>query len=151
MARKSTNRRPVRPHPITDAQQRANWRRVDKDRTNQETGEAQEAIDLGEVVRASAANQLNLARANTDTNARPVGIAIETMANGHTGAYKTSGLIRNAGWSLTPGAMYFLSGVTAGAMVATPDVTSEGEYVIILGRAQSATEFILDIQQRVRL
>ena len=151
MARKSTNQRPLRPHPISEAQQRANWRRLDRDRTTQETGAAQEAIDLGEVVRVSAANELNLARANTDANARPVGIAVETMANGHTGAYKTSGLIRNAAWALTPGAIYFLSGVTAGAIVASPDVTSEGQYVIILGRAQSATEFILDIKQRVRL
>lgn len=151
MARKSTNRRPIARHAISEAQSRANWRQLNADRVDVELAEAQEAIDLGEVVRESAANEISLAQADTDTNARPIGIATETMANGHTGAYKTSGLIRNEDWTLTPGAQYFLSGVTAGAMVASPDVTSEGEYVIILGRAQSATEFILNIQQRVRL
>lgn len=151
MSRISTNRRPISRHAIDAAQGRSNFRKIDRDRVDQETGEAQEAIALGQVIRVSAGNQINLARANTSANAQPVGIAIEAMANGHTGAYKTAGLIRNAAWSLTPGAIYYLSGATAGTLVSTIDVTSEGEYVIILGRAQSATEFILDIQQRVRL
>lgn len=117
-------------------------------KTYSDTGTAGEALSAGEVVRFSGGNIIK-AQADSTTNAAAVGLATAAIANGASGTFAHSGVVTNSGWSLTPGAQYFLSGVTAGALVTAPDDTSTGAVAKPIGIALSATELLVNIQPGV--
>jgi hypothetical protein len=67
------------------------------------------------------------------------------------GRYRYGGEVSRAGWGLTPGALYYLSAVTPGEIVAAPDSDAAGSVVIIVGRAITATTLFLDIEPSILL
>lgn len=104
---------------------------------------------IGDVVYVSAADTAKKAKADASGTAPAIAFATGTIGNGAVGAYQTSGTL--AGLSgLTAGAQYFLSQTTAGVMSVTPPSTA-GQYVVSLGRAISATEFLINIKDPILL
>ncbi len=109
-------------------------------------GVAAQAIDAGEVVYIPSAGNIDLADASAIATGRAVGVARENIASGASGEFVSNGKVTNTGWSLTPGATYFLSGTTPGAIVTAPDDTTEGTAVVqSVGFALSATELYVHI------
>lgn len=98
----------------------------------------------GDVLYVSSGGHVDLAQADGEPQALAVGIALESVSAGQAGAYRTNGVVSNPGWSLVPGAVYYLSPSVAGGMTdAFPN--SVGDHVVILGAALSATELNLNI------
>lgn len=85
-----------------------------------------------------------LARANAAATKNAVGFVKDaTIANGASGQIQTSGLL--GGFTgLTPGAVYYLSADTAGAITATAP-TAPGSFQLAVGIASNATELNISI------
>lgn len=113
-----------------------------------DTGTAGAAIAAGDVVRFSGGNIVK-AQADSATNAAAVGVAPSAISSSATGTFVHSGVVTNSGWSLTQGAQYYLSAVTAGTLVTAPDSTSTGAVAKPIGIALSATELLVNIQPGV--
>lgn len=109
--------------------------------------EAAEAIDAGEVVYQSAPGIVSLARADVQLDV--AGFAVEAIAMGATGPIAYGGFLD--GFSgLTPDGVLFLSEATAGLATHTAP-TADGDVVIVLGRAVSATRIWIDCQPGILL
>jgi hypothetical protein len=84
----------------------------------------------------------SLKKAKADAGATCTGnlwMATAIIAAAATGVFQENGVVTGLS-GLTPGAVYYLSAATAGAMTVTPPSTT-GQYVVRLGTALSATEF----------
>lgn len=117
-------------------------------------------IAIGNVVYPDSGG-VDLAQADAAATSEVLGLVAETsIINGESGAIQTDGILEatTGQWDavagttggLTPGAVYYLDASNAGQMTATAP-TSEGEYVVRVGRAVSATKFEITMTQPVLL
>lgn len=98
------------------------------------------AAAVGEIFYIFGSDSLKKAKA--DAGATCLGnlwMATAVISAAATGVFQENGVVIGLS-GLTPGAVYFLSAATAGAMTVTPPSTT-GQYVVRLGTALSATEF----------
>lgn len=114
------------------------------------TATAGSAISATQVVFASGNNAINKAQANALATSRAVGIAPTAIANGAQGEYQLSGVVEVAGWGLTTGLVYYLSAVTPGGLVSTPDAVA-GQYVVVIGKALAPDKLVLQIAPGILL
>lgn len=108
----------------------------------------------------SAANTGLPARANASGTAGVIGFLRADTAAGQGGFVQTDGLLTatTAQWDavtgqtggLTPGSAYWLSSATAGRITVTAP-TTQGEFVVRLGRAISTTALEISIEPPIRL
>lgn len=107
-------------------------------------------INIGQPVYVSTADSVDLARANSGTTAKCVGLVNATsIATTASGAVITNGQLSatTAQWDavtgdtggLTAGADYYLDKATAGKLVASLSGYTVGDYVTRVGRAYSTT------------
>lgn len=107
-------------------------------------------INIGQPVYVSTTDSVDLARANSGTTAKCVGLVSATsIATTASGAVITNGqLTATTGqWDavtgdtggLTAGADYYLDKATAGKLVASLSGYTVGDYVVRVGRAYSTT------------
>lgn len=102
------------------------------------------AIAKPEAVYLFGSGQVKKARADAAGTAFPVGfVADASIAAAASGNIQSDGVL-DGFTDLTPGATYFLSGATAGAITATVPTTS-GHHVVKVGKALSATQLLIDI------
>jgi hypothetical protein len=104
---------------------------------------------LGSVVYLSAADTVRLAQANAAAPAEAIAVATGAIANGAVGGYQSGGTLAGLA-GLTAGATYFLSPGTAGGMTTTVPAAA-GNYIVELGKAISATEFLIRIRTPILL
>lgn len=97
----------------------------------------------GAVVYSSADGHVDLAQANSDPQARAIGLATAAVAAGNVGEYLTGGILDGL-TGLTPGAVYFLDPATPGGITTTCP-TASGHYVIIIGTATTPTTLNVQI------
>jgi hypothetical protein len=151
-------------NPLTPSHVRSNWAALKNaleqdlvDETELEaalealrwkSAQATENIAAGDVVYLSSAGMITKARADAQRDAD--GVAVEAITSGTSGFFAYGGFL--GGFTgLTPGAVQFLSGVTAGDLVETPDLESVGASIIIVCRAVSTTEVWIDIHPGILL
>lgn len=108
----------------------------------------------GQPVYPITSTRVDLAIATGSLTAQVVGFTIEPALALDPLNIANSGFIIRSDWTsiigtalLSPGARYFLSDVTAGAMTTTAPTTS-GSYLVPLGEALSTTVFSINIQRR---
>lgn len=108
---------------------------------------AGEALTAGEVVYQSAPGVISLARADSELDV--AGFVVADAAMGADVTIQYGGFL--SGFSgLTPDGVLFLSEATAGLATHTAP-TADGNAVIVLGRAVSATRIWVDIQPGILL
>lgn len=122
------------------------------------TGEAQA---LGTPVILKVPNEFELAQGNNRARAEVVGLLKATVSPGITGLVQASGLI-TAGlavdWALVtesetnlvPNSVYYLSTTAPGKITNIPP-TTEGAYLVRLGKALTTTVFQLAIEPPIGL
>lgn len=116
------------------------------------------AITIGQPVYVSASGSVDLARANTSTTAKVVGLVrSSSVASGASGFVQTDGVLTNSDWtsvvgeaSLTTGSDYFLSPTSAGMLTSSAPSTA-GQYSVYVGRALSATDLEISIERPISL
>lgn len=106
------------------------------------TPTADSSFAIGDVVYASGMDTAELAIATGLSTSGAIGISVEVTASGIASKIQVSGIVENTGWSLTSGLVYYLSAITAGALVTTPDNTP-GNTINPIGIAVSATKLRL--------
>lgn len=109
-----------------------------------------ENVNQGEALYARASDgKVGRAIANdTFDKANVVGIAQTTKLAGELVRVLIVGVAPNSG--LTPGAIYYLSAASAGAITATPPSVA-GHYVTRVGEAASSAELIVQLEPPVQL
>ena len=123
--------------------------------TNGEAG----AIVIGNFVYINAADSVKKARANAGATVPAMGAVTDvTVAGGASANIQTQGVVvaTTAQWDavagttggLTAGQMYFLSDVTAGALISTQAASG---YCQEVGIALSATELLIKIKAAIQL
>ena len=117
---------------------------------NIEIGETSEAVSAFDVVYPVSDGIIGLAQANSTTKGKPIGFAKQGAISGGSIEYQSSGIIENVAWALTVGSLYFLSGLTAGKIVTTPNVTTTGALAIIVGRALTPTKLLILISPPIK-
>ena len=107
------------------------------------------AFVIGEIAYIFGAGSVKKAKADALATMEAFYFATAGIAAAASGFFQSSGIL--AGLSgLTPGATYYLSPTTAGAMVTTAP-TATGQFVVRLGKALSATEFEIRIERPILL
>jgi hypothetical protein len=124
------------------------------------TQTADATLLIGATVYNSAADHVNNARSNGSPQTFAVGMAQAAIASLATGLIQYDGVLTltTAQWDaiagttggLTFGTLYYLDPTTAGKITATRP-TTVGQYVVIVGMAQSATELLLIMSQAALL
>lgn len=114
--------------------------------------QADAAMVAGNVVYASAAGHVGLAKADAVGTSKVTGLAVASISSGSSGAVQNGGIVSlsTALWDaiagttggLTYNTIYYLSAATAGALTSTPPSTA-GQYVVPVGIAQSTTDLLL--------
>lgn len=118
-------------------------------------------INFGNAVYLSAADTVQLARANALATAKIYGLVYDaSIAAAASGQIATDGILSGttAQWDavtgqtggLTVGTDYFLDPTTAGRLTITPPTTA-GQYNCYIGRAKSTTDMHLDIRTYIAL
>lgn len=109
-----------------------------------------ENVNQGEALYARASDgHVGRAIANdTFDKANVVGFAQTTKLSGELVRVLIVGVAPNSG--LSPGAIYYLSAASAGAITATPPSTA-GHFVTRVGEAASAAELIVQLEPPVQL
>lgn len=106
-------------------------------------------VTAGDVVYPSGNNQVSRARANAEATAKVAGIAVDSGVAGGTIDFQFVGIVE--GFSgLTAGNFYYLSAVTAGAIVSPPDAVV-GQFIVPVGLAMSSTALLLQPGTRILL
>lgn len=108
------------------------------------------AIAAGDIVYPSASNTASLAQADALSTSRGVGVALAAAADTEDVQVQSAGYVTIAGWSLTPGARYFLDPTTPGAITSTAP-TAVGQTVVFIGTAVTATKLRLLIADAILL
>lgn len=108
------------------------------------------AVVLGEVVYSFGSDSVKKAKADAIGTAEAIALGADaSIAAAGVGNFMLSGLLTGLS-GLTPGATYYLSAATAGAMTTTaPSAT--GQVVTRLGKATSATEFLFRPERAILL
>ena len=121
------------------------------------SAEADSTIKIGYPIYIKASGHLDPARANAQATTGAVGVSISDAAAAATCKYLTEGKVTRSDWtevagvtSLTPGVLYYLSPTTAGRITSTAPTTT-GQFVVVIGRATSATELDIEIATPVLL
>jgi hypothetical protein len=128
-----------------------------KTRTNAEAA----SVPIGTLVYNFAAGSFKKAQANAAGTADVAGMVYDaSITNGASGQIATDGLViaTTGQWDaitgqtggLTPLARYFLDPATSGRMTTTPPTTA-GQFNVLLGTADSTTDFDLHIEPEIRL
>lgn len=101
---------------------------------------AQQAQNIGDLVRINASGNATIAQANNFDNATVVAMATSSITASSTGTYLLRGFITNSSWSWTVGAPIYLSttGTTNNTLTQTRPNAS-GNIVVPIGYAVSAT------------
>lgn len=101
---------------------------------------AQQAQNIGDIVRINSSGNATIAQANNFDNATVVAMATSSIAASATGVYLLRGFITNSSWSWTVGAPIYLSttGTTNNTLTQTRP-NSSGNIVVPIGYAVSAT------------
>ena len=101
----------------------------------------------GMAVYVSGNGHVDLAQADAYATSKPVGLALEDVAEDGTGTYLTCATVTLEDWTevigaefLSPGSIYFLSNTDPGQLTTT-EPSEVGEYVIIMGSALTQTTF----------
>ena len=105
-------------------------------------------IQVGRAIYTPSEGHIDLADATSTATADVDGVAAEGIVSGSVGFYTAAGVVKDDSFSLTPNGVYFLG--TAGQITLTPDET-DGNVAIIIGRALSATELLVQTQQAIWL
>lgn len=108
---------------------------------------ADSQMTIGDVIYASGNGHVDLAVASPavgDERAKAFAFGIVTSVKGSTVKYRTTGVVENPNWSLTPQEVYYLSPTVPGGMTSTYPSES-GQFVVILGVATSPTQLALNI------
>lgn len=136
--------RPFLVDPKTDSQLRAVLNRL---RQNQVTftadlsevenvvvrqGTATAAVAAGHVLYAPSSGNVAPAQANTAARTRAIGVALNAASIGDNVVFVVCGAVSKSG--LVAGTEYFLSAVSPGTIVSTPDA-SAGQYIASVGVA----------------
>jgi hypothetical protein len=95
----------------------------------------------GDPVYVSAADTVLKARADTDANARVLGLAVDTASSG-SHPVMTNGKLENVLISATPGAWYYLA--PTGGLTAT--IPGSGNRVVLVGQAVNTTDLAVRVQ-----
>lgn len=98
-------------------------------------------ITKGDLLYVVSTGVLGLADASDLSTAYVIGVAREDAISGASLVVQTTGTVIESSWSLTPGAIHYLS-TTAGTPTATAP-TVIGEAVTAIGTAVSSTELVL--------
>lgn len=109
------------------------------------TAIADVALVIGDVLRKASAGHVTKADASAIGTSDVCGVARTAANSGGTVTYAPFGVVEKAGWGLTEGADYWLSAVTAGALVAVPDTETEGAVAVVIGKAQTATSLFVNV------
>lgn len=111
----------------------------------------------GMVVYVPSDGHAELAQADAVATSGAIGLAEFDVTATNTGTYLTEGQVSRNDWtlvtgtfSLTPGAVYFLSTSLAGGMSTTPP-SVVGETIVRIGRAASLTVLDIEISQPILL
>lgn len=107
------------------------------------------AAAVGEVFYIFGASAVKKARADALATMEGFYFAAAIIAPAAAGYFQSSGVIAGLA-GLTPGATYYLSAVTAGAMTVTAP-SAVGQFVLRLGKALSITEFEIRIERPIKL
>jgi hypothetical protein len=108
------------------------------------------AAAVGEIFYVFGADAVKKAKADAvATCTNNLWMATAVIGAGSTGVFQEDGVVTGLS-GLTPGAIYYLSAATAGAMTVTPPSTT-GQYVVRLGTALSATEFMFSPERAILL
>jgi hypothetical protein len=118
-------------------------------------------IVIGAPVYTDVANGVDLARADASGTVEVLGLVQEvSIGAAASGFIQTDGILSatTTQWDavagttggLTPGAVYYLSEVTAGLLTETAP-TSVSEFVLRVGKAISTTELEISILQPIKL
>lgn len=121
---------------------------------NQSAGE----IIIGQPVYIAAGDTVDLALADAQATSGVIGLVSDaSIASGAIGTIVTDGILTSADWTsvvgaatLTTGAVYFLSDVTAGTLTTTPTTTT-GSFVTRVGTAISTTTLEVTISRPIKL
>lgn len=104
---------------------------------------------IGEAYYIFGAGSVKKAKADAAATAQVDFFAAAAITAGSTGPFLSDGVL--AGLSgLTPGAVYYLSATTAGAITTIPPAAI-GQYVTRIGRALSTTELLVRIERFILL
>ncbi len=107
------------------------------------------AAAVGEIFYIFGASSVKKAKGDAVATAEAVAMATAVIASAATGVFAFNGVVTGL-TGLTPGSTYYLSAATAGAMTTTAPTTT-GQYVVRLGKAVSATEFMLQPSRPILL
>ena len=121
---------------------------------NQSAGE----IIIGQPVYIAVADTVDLALADAQATSGVIGLVSDaSIASAAIGTIVTDGILTSADWTsvvgaatLTTGAVYFLSDVTAGTLTTTPTTTT-GSFVTRVGTAISTTTLEVTISRPIKL
>jgi len=104
------------------------------------------AIAAADVVTLTAAGAVTKAQSDSYGNCKgTIGFSNEAIVDTETGTIIVNGVVTKAGWGLTAGALYYLDDDTAGGITATYSDLDVGDFVVVVGKALSATELLVDI------
>lgn len=121
------------------------WDKLDSSDSVENTYTAGEAIDTGEVVYISAANEVSLALGDSTSKSHAIGFASQSVLAAASLQVKSDGVATGLS-GLTAGSRYYLSASTPGAVTATIP-TGSGNTLVQVGYAKSATEMAIQFQQ----
>ena len=149
----SSTNLPISALPKTPAQLRSTLDRLERNQSTTGGGTSQiiydsifdeatadQTLSVADIVFKAATGDIDLAKANATSTHVAIGVVTVAAALGETAEFQTHGIV--GGFSgLTIGAVYYLSAATAGEITSTAPSTG-GQYVVILGKAVSATELL---------
>lgn len=115
-----------------------------------QAAEATATVTAFQVVRSSGDGQITPAQATSQAGSDVIGIATAGGGIGASVQYQTVGAVDYTPGGLTPGAIYYLSATTAGAITTTAPSTA-GQYVVVIGKATAADKLVLQIGQGILL
>lgn len=114
-------------------------------------------VVIGQPLYVKSNGHVDLARGNASPTTGVVGLATQAALSTHVVTYDAEGKLQLADWTaitgtatLTPGAYYYLSDATAGALTAVAPTTS-GSYVVCVGKAISTVILDIEISQPILL
>lgn len=120
--------------------------RADQNRSLLFDGDLGGAVTIGNAVYVASDDDFEAARANAAATAKAAGLLVELSttipgttvgAAGDRGTVCLLGPVFCKGWGLTPGAIYYVSSATAGAITATAP-TGAGTWTAVIGYALDA-------------
>lgn len=104
---------------------------------------AEVAVAIRDVVYISSSGKVSPASADIEASSRAMGLAVSAAAASVAVSVRCAGILSGFS-SLTPGARYFLSASTPGAITSTPP-SGASDAIVQVGFAKSATELDLQI------